>query len=300
MFHLYPGTYLPSGRITISRLNPYSRHIFKSYIVEKTLFFTVRHDKKQISELDCSNNQITKLENLPIILTLDCSNNQITKLENLPIGLTELGCSYNQIIKLENLPNTLTYLECYRNQITKLENLSILLTKLDCHNNQISKLENLPVLLIYLECSNNQITKLENLPVGLNELGCSNNQIIKLENLPNRLTYLYCEYNLFTKLENLPLSLNYIFFINDITHIDNLEISWFKSTRDELLEQYNRIRFMQLRYKLKFRCRRTRAAIKIQRACHNWLWSPKCKDGTVGISCRIAWRNIQEIQNSVL
>ena len=25
------------------------------------------------------------------------------------------------------------------------------------------------------------------------------------------------------------------------------------------------------------------AAIKIQRACHDWLWSPKCKDGTIGL-----------------
>jgi hypothetical protein len=36
----------------------------------------------------------------------------------------------------------------------------------------------------------------------------------------------------------------------------------------------------------------TEAAIKIQRACHNWLWAPKCKDGTIGLMVKKMLRDI--------
>jgi Leucine-rich repeat (LRR) protein len=63
---------------------------------------------KKLVKLNCSNNQITKLNNLPNTLQeLWCCNNQITKLNNLPNTLQKLNCSYNQINKLNNLPNTL-------------------------------------------------------------------------------------------------------------------------------------------------------------------------------------------------
>lgn len=32
--------------------------------------------------------------------------------------------------------------------------------------------------------------------------------------------------------------------------------------------------------------------IKIQKACHNWLWKPICNDGLPGINARIGWQNI--------
>ena len=43
------------------------------------------------------------------------------------------------------------------------------------------------------------------------------------------------------------------------------------------------------------RYKEDKAARIIQKGCHNWLWSPKCKDGTIGISVKIAWKNIQTI-----
>ena len=36
----------------------------------------------------------------------------------------------------------------------------------------------------------------------------------------------------------------------------------------------------------------------IKNGLHNYLWAPKCKDGTVGLIPRIAWRNIQKLTNS--
>ena len=38
-------------------------------------------------------------------------------------NLTELNCSYNQITNLDNLPNSLTELNCWGNKITNLDNL---------------------------------------------------------------------------------------------------------------------------------------------------------------------------------
>lgn len=37
----------------------------------------------------------------------------------------------------------------------------------------------------------------------------------------------------------------------------------------------------------------------IKNGLHNYLWAPKCKDGTIGLIPRIAWRNIQKL-NSVV
>ena len=36
---------------------------------------------------------------------LECENNEITQLNNLPSGLTHLECQYNQIKELKNLPS---------------------------------------------------------------------------------------------------------------------------------------------------------------------------------------------------
>ena len=34
------------------------------------------------------------------------------------------------------------------------------------------------------------------------------------------------------------------------------------------------------------------AALIIQRGCHNWLWKPICKDGSLGINCRLSIRQL--------
>lgn len=41
---------------------------------------------------------------------------------------------------------------------------------------------------------------------------------------------------------------------------------------------------------------RDSAARKIQRGCHNWLYSPICKDGTIGIVPRLGWKKIENIK----
>ena len=64
-----------------------------------------------LKELECSDNQITSLDNLPSKLeTLYCSNNKITRLDNLPQKLKVLCCAYNPLkydfeATLENIRN---------------------------------------------------------------------------------------------------------------------------------------------------------------------------------------------------
>ena len=73
--------------------------------------------------LKCSNNQITRLDNLPLgLLELRCSDNQITSLDNLHPGLIKLYCGSNQITSLDNLPLGLKGLYCYCKQKTKIDN----------------------------------------------------------------------------------------------------------------------------------------------------------------------------------
>ena len=69
--------------------------------------------------LDCSNNQLTKLNNLSNTLTLVyCNNNELRELSNLPNTLNGLYCESNQLIELSNLPNTLMLLRCNNYQLT--------------------------------------------------------------------------------------------------------------------------------------------------------------------------------------
>jgi Leucine-rich repeat (LRR) protein len=56
--------------------------------------------------LDLKKKKFNKLEEL------NCSDNKITEIINLPRGLKYLNCSNNQIISLLNLPNNMTGLNC--------------------------------------------------------------------------------------------------------------------------------------------------------------------------------------------
>ena len=92
---------------------------------------------KNLEDLDCSNNEITEIINIPDSLTyLDCSSNKIKDLCNLPIsykcinstdgtisitsGLIYLNCSKNNISKLGHLPNNLSGVNCKSNPLTEL------------------------------------------------------------------------------------------------------------------------------------------------------------------------------------
>ena len=66
-----------------------------------------------LTELDCSNNQLTSLSELPNSLTkLWCDKNKLTTLPKLPDSLTAFGCSNNQLTTLPKLPDSLEVLWC--------------------------------------------------------------------------------------------------------------------------------------------------------------------------------------------
>ena len=74
-----------------------------------------------IEELDLSIKGLTKLPDLTKytnLKKLNCSENKLTHLDNLPINLTELNCSYNKLTHLDNLPINLTTLYCFDNSLT--------------------------------------------------------------------------------------------------------------------------------------------------------------------------------------
>jgi len=44
----------------------------------------------------------------------------------------------------------------------------------------------------------------------------------------------------------------------------------------------------------KWYARRKRKAMIINRACHNWVWKPICKDGTMGIRVKLDLRYLKK------
>ena len=102
----------------------------------------------QITELNCSYNQLTSLDG-------------IEKLRNLEI----LYCYYNHLTSLRGIENlrNLEVIWCYYNQLTSLEEIENLrnLKELYCSNNQLTSLEGIENLnnLKELWCRNNNFTK---------------------------------------------------------------------------------------------------------------------------------------------
>ncbi len=66
---------------------------------------------------------IPNLSRFTCLEYLDCSNNKLTCLPNLPNSLIELSCCHNQLTCLTELPNSLEYLYCNNNKLTYLSKL---------------------------------------------------------------------------------------------------------------------------------------------------------------------------------
>ena len=141
-------------------------------------------DYSNITELDLSNKGLTKLPDLSLytnLKNLNCSQNQITSMDNLPQAITKLECYNNQITSLDNLPQTITTLCCSNNKLTSLDNLPLTLTELYCFNNQITSLDNLPLTLTELYCSGNPL-KYDFTPTLENIRKHTQNTYIKIKN----------------------------------------------------------------------------------------------------------------------
>ena len=141
--------------------------------------------ENQLEQLDVSH---LKLE------YLYCSHNDLEQLDvKNSKWLRELDCSKNELTKLDvdvNHKPNLVRVECQNNQLTSLilgENK--MLRKLNCANNQLTQLNlNNMISLTELNCANNQLTVLDvSSSPDLTTLWLKNNQLtsLNLDNNPN-------------------------------------------------------------------------------------------------------------------
>ena len=121
----------------------------------------------------------------------------------------------------------------------------------------------------------------------LQDFYCANNKIIKIHSLPNSLKHFNCCSNMITKIENLPMSLQrFEYRDNPIKYVDDILFSSINFS----LKGYQAIKRIQKRMKRRYK--RNDAARTIQKHCHNWLWSPKCKDGSTCINIRLSLKEL--------
>jgi hypothetical protein len=117
--------------------------------------------------------EVTSIMGLPTnLVKLECPNNFLTLLENLPTTLETLNISYNYVEKINiGALQVLHTLNISHNRIKKLENPPASLRELRCDNNELGALDLKGVEhLDLLNVSNNPITLIENLPEGTGEL----------------------------------------------------------------------------------------------------------------------------------
>ena len=162
-----------------------------------------------VTELDCSFNQLTSLDvsGCTALTKLDCSSNQLTSLNvSGCTSLTELECRENQLTSLDVSGCTaLTEFNCYNNQLTSL-NVSgcTALTKLKCSYNQLTSLDlSGCTALTSLTCSDNPLTSI-NLSgcQSLKEFSWTSGKLTSLDvSGCTALTKLYCRGNQLTSLD---------------------------------------------------------------------------------------------------
>ena len=172
-------------------------------------------------------NNIEKLNNkykyVIEIDEIDCSNNEITEIINIPYTLKYLNCSYNKITSLLNLPDYMTGLNCKKNPLKEL------------YYPFYIKPIKYPSKLIYLKFGNKFNQPIDNLPNSLTHLTFGDDFNQPIDNLPNSLTHLtfdsagtdyYCGSNSHSfnqSVDSLPSSLTHLTF-NDFfdNYVDNL------------------------------------------------------------------------------
>ena len=144
--------------------------------------------KGNITELDCSSNELTALDvrGLTALQTLYCDNNLLTSIDLHGLtALQTLYCDNNRLSSLDVRQLTaLQWLKCYNNQLSVLHVQDLTsLRLLYCDDNRLTSL-NLHGLsgLWFLHCDDNQLTALNVQGLtSLQVLNCDNNQLTSLD-----------------------------------------------------------------------------------------------------------------------
>jgi Leucine-rich repeat (LRR) protein len=141
---------------------------------------------KQLSALNCSNNQlriIPSLNDYSFLEELNCSSNQLISLPPLNTSLKNLRCENNQLTSLPPLPSSLEVLYCPFNQLTSLPPLlNTSLKLLNCSYNKLTFIPPINESLYELYCYYNPLTSLLFLYSSLRHFIWNNTPIYALLN----------------------------------------------------------------------------------------------------------------------
>jgi hypothetical protein len=183
-----------------------------------------------LTDLNCSYNQLIELNNLPdSLLYLNCRQNKIKNII-LPPNLKTFECTYNQIERLK-MPDSLEEVYCASNEIKNIIHISKNLKYFNCFDNNIKVFPSLPDNLIELIVSKNKIKKLPLLNEKLKILRCGACDILKIDYLPESLEIICLSGN--KQLYELPkIRSNILNYFN--CSFTNIEI-------DKLYYLYNRL-----------------------------------------------------------
>ena len=183
----------PSCNITIPDAN------FKSYLLSNSSINTNGDSEIQCAEADAFTgfmncplkniSDLTGIEKFINITKLDCSNNNLTKLDlSKNTKLNEILCGVNKLTSLNVTScSALKELYCGATNLSALDvSNNTVLTKLLCHNSFITKLNvSKNIMLERLECQDNELLSLDiSKNTSLIELNCSMNTLGSL-NLAN-------------------------------------------------------------------------------------------------------------------
>jgi len=128
---------------------------------------------------------------------------QVTELRNIPDQVVYIECANQLLTSLENLPSSLEELYVHHNKLTKFNGKDCpKLRILNISDNELTHLDNLPSTLETLECENNQLQKISfEHAQALHTLKASNNPLLVLEHVPDSLVHMEMENNPFTEIE---------------------------------------------------------------------------------------------------
>ena len=121
--------------------------------------------------------ELLKFIDYDFISEINCSNNNLTQLPILPLYLVKLDCSNNKLSSLPEIPKNLGWLYTADNNLSNLPVMPLSLRILECSNNKLYKLPELPRKVKYLYCINNNITDLPDMPENLHYILYDNNPI---------------------------------------------------------------------------------------------------------------------------
>jgi len=161
---------------------------------------SLEFDMELYGSIDFSILQDKGFKNVHTIVFLE--NGGVSELRNIPEGVTYLECSNQNLNSLENLPSSIREVKVNNNHIEKFsgkgyKNLNVL----NISNNDLKELTDLPESLETLETQNNTLRKL-NLKNSqlLKKLNVSNNPLMVVEYVPPSLEDIQMENNPFTEI----------------------------------------------------------------------------------------------------